>query len=148
MPSVFCLVVWEQLQKEALKARKEKDSQKANLLTTVISQVKNIAINEGHRAVSDQDVYKVVRQFLKSVEENLEYAREGKLTAEQKLQMEREKAILESFLPRQLTAEELREIIKNSGAKTIGDAMKYLKENHEGLFDGKLASQIARELLS
>ncbi|MCS6985029.1 MAG: GatB/YqeY domain-containing protein [Leptospiraceae bacterium] len=141
-------MVWEQLQKEALKARKEKDSQKANLLTTVISQVKNIAINEGHRAVSDQDVYKVVRQFLKSVEENLEYAREGKLTAEQKLQMEREKAILESFLPRQLTAEELREIIKNSGAKTIGDAMKYLKENHEGLFDGKLASQIARELLS
>lgn len=139
---------WERLQKDALEARKARDTEKANLLTTIISQVKNIAIDDGHRAVNDSDVVKVVRQFLKSVEENLSYAAQGKLPTETVEKLKKEKDILESYLPKQLSAEEIREIIKNSSAKSIGEAMKYLKENYDGQYDGKLASQIAKEVFA
>lgn len=148
MVFIVWLMSWERLQKDALEARKARDTEKANLLTTIISQVKNIAIDDGHRAVNDSDVVKVVRQFLKSVEENLSYAAQGKLPTETVEKLKKEKDILESYLPKQLSAEEIREIIKNSSAKSIGEAMKYLKENYDGQYDGKLASQIAKEVFA
>lgn len=139
----------EQLQKDSLTARKERDTQKASLLTTVIAQAKTAAINEGNRDnVSDEQVLKVIRQFLKGVNENLNLAAQGKVDAEKKEGFEKEKEILESYLPQQLSGEELKTILQKSGADNIGAAMKHLKENHDGQFDGKLASQIAKELFN
>ena len=58
-----------------------------------------------------------------------------------------ENAILESFLPAQLSEDVLREIIATCGAINIGEAMQYLKANHAGQYDGKRASVIVREIL-
>lgn len=141
-------MLFETMQSDALNARKARDQVKAGLLTTIISQVKLIGINDGHRAVTDADVMKVIKQFLKSCDENLELARQGKLSAELSEQYTREKEILTGYMPKQLTEAELREIIKGSGAKNLGEAMKFLKEKHDGLYDGKMASAIAKEVFA
>ncbi len=138
---------WEQIQKDALAARKNRESEKATLLTTIIAQVKTMAIDDGHRAATDADLQKVIRQFLKGIQENLNLAAQGKLSAENKAKSEAEKAILESYLPKQLTADELKELIKKSGAANLGEAMKYLKENYDGQYDGKTAALVAKEVL-
>lgn len=138
---------WEQIQKDALAARKNRESEKATLLTTIIAQVKTMAIDDGHRAATDADLQKVIRQFLKGIQENLNLAAQGKLSAENKAKIEAEKAILESYLPKQLTADELKELIKKSGAANLGEAMKYLKENYDGQYDGKTAALVAKEVL-
>ena len=51
------------------------------------------------------------------------------------------------FLPKQLTADELKEIIGGvvaangiAGPKGTGLVMKMLKEQYDGLYDGKVAS--------
>ncbi|GIX40671.1 MAG: hypothetical protein KatS3mg129_0404 [Leptospiraceae bacterium] len=137
----------EKLKKESLQARKDKDQIKASLLSTVLSQVKTIAIDDGHREPNDQDVIQVVKKFLKSIEENIELGKQGKLSQEAYEQAQKEKEILLEFLPKQLSEEEIREIIKNSGAKNIGEAMKYLKEHYPDQYDGKTASKIAKEVL-
>lgn len=137
----------EKLSKDTLEARKNKDADRAGLLTTVLSQVKTMAIDDGHRDPTDQDVLKVVRQFLKGVNENLELAAQGKLSAEEKGKCEFEKGILEGYLPKQLTADEIKKIVKASGAKNMGEAMKFLKEKHDGQYDGKMASAAVKEAL-
>lgn len=137
----------EKLQKDTLEARKNKEADRAGLLTTVLSQVKTMAIDDGHRAPNDQDVLKVVRQFLKGIAENLELAAQGKMSAEEKAKSEAEKKILEGYLPTQLSADDLKKIIKESGVKNLGEAMKLLKEKYDGQYDGKTASAAAKEAL-
>ncbi|MFN3604761.1 MAG: GatB/YqeY domain-containing protein [Leptonema sp. (in: bacteria)] len=137
----------EKLKKESLQSRKEKNEIKSNLLSTILSQVKLIAIDDGHREPKDQDVIQVVKKFLKNIEENIQLGQQGKLTKEALEQALKEKEILLEYLPKQLSEEELKEIIRNSGAKNIGEAMKFLKENYSEQYDGKLASKIAKEIL-
>lgn len=141
-------MLFERLQKDTLQARKNKDADRASLLTTVLSQVKTMAIDDGHREPNDQDVLKVVRSFLKGVNENLELAAKGKLSDEEKARSEFEKGVLESYLPEQLSADAIKKILQEAGVKNIGEAMKLLKEKYDGQYDGKMASAVAKELLS
>lgn len=141
-------MLFERMQKESLEARKARDATKASVLTTALAQIKAIAIDDGHRAVKDDDVIKIVRQFLKAVEENLALAAQGKMDALRADQFKIERDVLLSYLPQQMDADALKAAIVKSGAKNIGDIMKYLKTNHDGAYDGKLASQIAKEVLT
>ena len=140
-------MLFERMQKESLEARKARDTVKAGVLTTAIAQVKGIAIDDGHRAPNDADVLKVVRQFVKSVEENLALAAQGKMDAARADAFKVEKEVLLSYLPQQMSADDLRAALKKSGAKNIGEAMKYLKANHDGQYDGKMASELAKEVI-
>jgi uncharacterized protein YqeY len=66
--------------------------------------------------------------------------------------LERELAIIEEFLPKQLSRDELTTIIggikEKSGSTNLGEIMKILKESHGGSYDGKIASEVARHLLA
>lgn len=140
-------MLFERMQKESLEARKARDTVKAGVLTTAISQIKALAIDDGHRAVTEADVMKIVKQFLKGVEENLALAAQGKMDAAKAEAYKTERDILLSYLPQQMSADDLKAAIQKSGAKNIGDVMKYLKTNHDGQYDGKLASTVAKEVI-
>ena len=63
-------------------------------------------------------------------------------------QVDREIEILTAFMPKQMTEDELRAAIEhfkaaNPGAN-MGAIMGYLKAEFAGLYDGKMASQIAK----
>jgi len=113
-------MLFERMQKESLEARKARDAVKAGVLTTAIAQVKGIAIDDGHRAPNDADVLKVVRQFLKSVDENLALAAQGKMDAARADAFKVEKEVLLSYLPLQMSADELRDALKKKKKKNIG----------------------------
>ncbi|MBV6493884.1 MAG: hypothetical protein LDLANPLL_01908 [Turneriella sp.] len=140
-------MLFEKMQKESLEARKARDTVKAGVLTTAIAQIKALAIDDGHRAVTDADVLKIVRQFLKGVEENLALAAQGKLDATRSAQFQTEKSVLLAYLPQQMDAAAIKAAVQKSGAKNIGDAMKYLKANHDGEYDGKLAATVIKEVI-
>jgi uncharacterized protein YqeY len=63
-----------------------------------------------------------------------------------------ERAIIEPYLPKQLSETELRaairDLVTTNGASGLGSLMKVLKERFEGTYDGKMASMIAKEELS
>ncbi|MBW7857396.1 MAG: GatB/YqeY domain-containing protein [Leptonema sp. (in: Bacteria)] len=140
-------MLFEKLQNDSLQARKNKEAARSALLITVFSQVKTIAIDDGHREPNDQDVIKVIRSFLKGINETLELAAQGAISADEKSKSELEKSILESYLPQQLTADDLKKILTDAGVKTIGEAMKLLKEKYDGQYDGKTASAVAKEVV-
>ncbi len=137
----------DKLKKETLQARKEKNEIKANLLSTIFSQVKLAAIDDKHREPNDQDVVNIVKKFLKSVEENIALGERGEIPRQSYEQSLKEKEILLEYLPGQLSEEDIRKIIKESGAKNVGEAMRFLKEKYPDQYDGKIASQIAKEIL-
>ena len=60
---------------------------------------------------------------------------------ELKAQME----ILNKYLPKQLSEDEIRKIIESLEDKKIPSAMKYFQANYQGQVDNSLVSKIAKE---
>ena len=68
---------------------------------------------------------------------------------------ENELEILNGYLPKQLTEDEIKTFISNiitdngfSGSKDMGKVMGLLKEGFDGQYDGKMASQLVKTLLN
>lgn len=57
-------------------------------------------------------------------------------------------SVAEEFLPKMASEDEIKEFLSTIELKNIGLAMKALKKHFGNSFDGKMASQIVREMLN
>ncbi|QIG60662.1 hypothetical protein VPT02_086 [Vibrio phage VPT02] len=98
------------------------------------------------RTGKEVDGMALIRKYLDNAKSNcqLELDRGNQEAAEKYLC---ERVFLESLLPKQLTDEQLRNIIETGDFKNIGEVMKFLRFNYQGQYDGGVASKIAREVL-
>ena len=133
------------LRKDQLEARKNKDKLKSTLLTTLIGEASMIGKNNGNRESTDKEVFDVIKKFIKNINTTIELVEDVN-------DLKTEKTILESYLPKQLTEEELDNIIVSAikennydNIKQMGAIMKFLKDNYNGLYDGSTASKIIKE---
>ena len=143
-----------QVKSDLLEARKAKNTVKANLLNTLYADMAMVGKNKGNRPaeqVTDDEATVVVKKFIKPLEETIVIMKERNADT---TQMEQELAILNYYLPKQLTAAELAEIIEGillgvevKSKSTIGVVMKALNSDYKGQFDGKKANAIINELL-
>lgn len=142
----------EQIKKDQVQARISRDAEKASLLTTLIGEAEMIGKNAGNRQSTDAEVITVVKKFINNMRETLSYA--GKIDVETGNRIVREIAVLDQYLPTQMTEDQIKATLESMVAtlpdrspRQMGVLMKQLKEQHEGLYDGALASKIAKTLL-
>lgn len=145
--------LYENLETDAKNALKEKNTLKLSVLRMLLSAVKKLQIDKNLKTVEDTEVLQIIQRQVKQHKESVEQFTKGsrqdlvdKETAELK--------ILESYMPKQLSEEEVTDIIKAAlaeiGATTkadVGKAMKASMEKLKGRADGKLVSKIVSELL-
>ncbi len=137
------MTLMQQIKADQLQARKDRNSEKSSLLTTLIGEAAMIGKNDGNRESTDAEVVGVIRKFLKNVQENKDIASKwSDQIAIARLDVESE--ILSVYLPTQMTAEQIK-IALLGREKNKGLLMKHLKENFAGRYDGKLAAQIVDE---
>ena len=140
------------LQTDQLAARKSKNIIATGLLTALVSEAAMVGKNAGNRLSTDEEVVATIRKFLKNAEETL--VRLAQLAGADKAiaNFTEEVRILKGYLPQQMADEQLRTAIlsiKETNANlNMGIVMKLLKEKYAGLYDGKRASEIAKELLN
>ena len=94
-----------------------------------------------NRETTDQEVVAVVKKFIKNIDETIAALTTRNQDAGSFLA---ERAVLEKFLPLQLTELALEHIAKQH--KSMPEFMKFLKETHAGQYDGKLASIVAKKI--
>ena len=134
-----------QIKIDQLQARKNRDFVKGSLLTTLISEIEMVAKN-ANRIVTDDDTVKVVQKFLKGVNETIEHLKDRTADARYVIANE-EKLILESYLPKMASDDDIREAVRQMGdVQNLGQIMKVLKEKFGASLDGKRASQIVKEM--
>jgi uncharacterized protein len=138
-----------QLQSDLQNAMKARAMEKVYILRGLITAIKNLKVEKQVPSVSEADIAALVRKEINKRVEAAEFARKANrpdLVASN----EAEKAILDAYLPQQLSAAELETIIRAIAAETgttqIGPIMAKLRERHAGQFDGKLASELIRKL--
>ena len=141
----------DEVKAQSVQARKARDHELAQLLITFYSEAAMIGKNDGERPTTDAEVQKVAKKFIKGAQDVIKNLpeKDPRVDAAQF-----EIDVLETFLPQQLTEEELRSNIEDliqtnnvQSMKDMGFVMTELKAYYDGQFDGKLASQITRELL-
>lgn len=141
---------------EYKKAVKENDFWRKKVLTTLRSEIKNLEImlRPKNLTPTDADILSVIQRIIKQDKESLTMFEEG---GRQDLvdATNTEIKILEEFLPKQLTNEEIddiliKEINKNgyTSVKDMGKLMGYLKSNFSGQIDFGYASKKVKELLN
>ena len=134
-------------------AMKSGDKRRVGTLRLLLSVVKNerIALQ---RDPTDEEVEAVLRRSVKQRRDSIEqYGRGGR---EDLVAAETEElAILEAYLPRSLSDEEIRAELSRIAAeknltssRDVGLLMKELMSRHRGKVDGKKAQELARALLS
>lgn len=132
-----------------LKARKERDAAATAALSTLVGEIETLA-KAGRGDLTDAVVVTVIKKFLKNLNETIALlpVDDAKEPFDSLL---REKALYESFLPVQLTTDELSVLIDeliHNGAKDVGDVMKLLKTKHAGTYDGAAASALLKQRFS
>lgn len=137
------------LKKEQLLARKAKDTVRASLLTTVIGE----ASPSGNQTVTDDDVQAKIGKFYKNLKDNrvIYLQRNQDIT-----EVDQEMAILEEFLPRQLSEDDIRNVVTEyvsnndlpQGNKAMGMVMGYLSKKYKGQYDGKVAKDVVLNVLN
>ena len=145
------MTILTQIKKDQLVARKEGNKMVREVLTTLISDAEMIGKNDGNRPVEDIEVIRLIKKYIKTIEENIKIATDGRYITGQEF----EKIILEGYLPKQLSKEELviaidTILVDNDilTMKGMGLVMKSLMEKYEGQFDGKEASSIVKSRLA
>jgi uncharacterized protein len=139
----------ERLRAALNEARKNRDSARTLLLSTILADLRNREIELRHDA-SDDETAEVLRRGIKRRREAVEayQAAARRDLADKELA---EVRMLEVFVPAGATPEEIRAAVREviaGGAKDLGKVMGQVMPRFKGRADGKLVNDIVREELS
>ena len=143
----------ERIAKDLLGAMKARASDAVSTLRMLKAAIGNAKIQKKINALDDADVIDVIQKQHKQRTESIESFEKGgrrELAEKERKEM----AILDAYLPKQLTDGEIRSIaqsiIAKVGAKTkadTGTVMKTLMPEVKGRADGQRVNQILAQLL-
>ncbi len=144
-----------QIQKDIMTAMKEKDTVRLNAVRSIKSAILLAKTSEGgSKELTDADIIKIIQKLAKQRKEAAEqYVAAGR--KELADNEEAEAAVLEVYLPKQLSEAEvearLKEIVERVGASKpsdMGKVMGVATKELAGLAEGKVISTIVKKLLA
>jgi hypothetical protein len=130
------MTIQEQIRGDMISAMKSKETEKLTLLRVIIGEFSRIG-----KDLSDTEASKIIRKMYDNAKE---------------LSNTYEMGVLDTYLPKMLNTEQTRKIVSDliqtggySGMKDMGKVMGDIKNNPQfSQIDGKISSQIVKELLS
>jgi len=142
----------QKLDDDLKRALKASDSLKVSVLRLAKAALKNKQIDKG-KELSDDEIISTLSTLSKQRRESIELFSKG--GREDLAEKERQElAILQAYLPKQLTPEELDSIIAEAikessagGLKEIGKVMRLVMQRVHGVADGKIVNQRVKEML-
>ncbi len=142
----------ERLQQELKDAMKAKDTFKRDTVRFLMSAIKQVEVDT-RKELTDEDIIKIIQKNIKQREEAASQYKEGGRDDLYEKEM-KEAQILKSYLPKQLSDQELeealKEIIQEVGAtsvKDMGKVMGVATKRLAGRADGKRINLMAKKLL-
>lgn len=136
---------------EALKeAMKNKDNNLRDTIRLLQAAFKQVEVDTRKELTEDAEMDILLKEAKKRRESIEELTNAGRDTSEEVYEL----GVIESFLPKQMSEEEIRALVKEAIAETgattqkdMGKVMGKLNPQTKGKADGKLVSQIVKEAL-
>ena len=142
----------QKIQNDYFSALKKGEEEKVSVLRLLFSEIHNREI-ERKRDLTDEETLQIIRSQIRKREEAIKAYKKGK--REDLLQKEtREKEILQSYLPPQLSEEEIEKIVQKTikeghfaTLKDFGKVMGKVMGELRGKAEGKRVSEIVKKYL-
>jgi hypothetical protein len=142
----------EQIDADIKDAMKSGAKEKVSALRMLVASLKNKQIDK-RRPLTDDEVVETVRSLIKQRKDSIEqFAKGGRQDLVDKETAE--VAVLEVYLPQQLSREEVEALVREAvgqtgaqGAKDMGKVMKALIPFLGGRADNKLVSELVKHAL-
>lgn len=142
----------EQLRADLKEAMRGGDTEKRDVLRFLLAAVKQVEVDE-QKTLDEAGVQQVLQKQAKQRRESIaDYSKAGRqdLVDEEEAQL----AVIESYLPRQMSREEIAALagaaIAATGAhgpQDMGKVMGQLMPQVKGKADGRLVNEVVRDLL-
>jgi uncharacterized protein YqeY len=127
-------------------ARRQQDKDRARLLSTLLSDIRNREIEVRHE-LEDGEVVEVLARAVKMRNE----AAEQMASRPELADRERGEAeVLKGYMPPQLSEEEIRQLVQgaiDAGAQNVGAVMGHVMPEVKGRADGREVNRMVREVL-
>ena len=147
------MLLAEILSDDLKKALKTAQKDTLSVIRMIKAAVKNKEIEKG-AVLSDEEIHGVLMTLARQRKDSIEQFSKGNrqdLVAKETGEL----SIIQSYLPKQISKEEVAEIIKDAvtesnanGPKDIGKVMKAVMAKVKGRADGRLVSALVKETLS
>jgi len=144
----------QQILKDYQEAMKSRDTIKSTLLSCVRAEINNAAIKEKKNKLDDNGIIAVIRKQIKQHQDSIEQFQKGGRTDLVDKEA-KELGVLKSYLPPQLSDDEIKKIIEEvilatgaTGLKDMGKVMKEALAKIGSGADTKLVSDLVKGRLT
>lgn len=140
-------MLYEDIKKANVQAMKDKDAVARSFYSVLLNKImlENIKKREKSGEVDDSDIANILQKTIKELDEEKDnYAKVG--NSEEVASIARQIEIAKGYLPKQLTAEEIKEVILSLEDRSVPSVMKHFKANYNGKCDMKLVQEVLKSL--
>lgn len=144
----------DQINQDIKSAMKSKEMDKVQILRFLNSAIKNKEIEVRPNEITKTDIISVIKKTVKQLKESIEQyqnANRNELAEKEKKELE----IIENYLPKSLSEEEINSLVDESikklnvsSIKDMGKVMKSIIQQTEGTLDNKKLSDIVKSKLN
>ena len=137
----------DQIKAANIEALKCKDTVARGVLSVVMNKYKlqEVELKASGKEIGDKELLAIIQKTLKELADE----KEGYLKVnnqERAYAISRQEEILNAYLPKQLSEEEIRSIINSLEDKSVPCVMKHFKMNYAGQVDMSLVNSVLRSL--
>ena len=143
----------QQLTSDMVSAMENRDKETLNVVRMLKAAVQNEQIELGHDLSANEEIAVMAREYKQRKESLEEFEKAGREDLIN--QAKNELAIVEKYMPKQLSKDEVTKIVKEvidelnaSSMKNFGQVMGSVMPKVQGQADGKLVNQVVKEQLS
>ena len=139
------MTIKEQINKDFIQARKDKEALKISVLPIIKSHFDSFKIDNG-RDMDDKEEINYLLKEQKQTEEAIQFANEA--GRDDPVQENKEKlAIISNYLPTMMTQEAIESFLTEKGVADMAmkDAMKFSMAELDGKADKKVISQVVKK---
>ena len=140
-------MLYEDIKKANVQAMKDKDVVARSFYSVLLNKImlEKIKKREKGEEVDDSDIANILQKTIKELDEEKDnYAKVG--NSEEVASIARQIEIAKGYLPKQLTAEEIKEVILSLEDRSVPSVMKHFKANYNGKCDMKLVQEVLKSL--
>lgn len=140
-------MILDEIKKANVEALKNKDKEARTIYSIVMNKamLETIKKREKGEELTDADMVQIFQKTIKELTEEAEnYAKAG--NHEESANILKQRQIIENYLPKMMSEEEIISEINKLDDKSIGNVMKHFKMNFAGKCDMRMVSEAIKKM--
>ncbi len=140
-------MIIEEIKKANIEAMKSRNANLRSIYSVIMNKYMQSEIESrvSGKPMGDEEVVRIIQKTIKELIEEAENYKKVNNT-EQFNKINEQKAVLESYLPKMLSTEEIKVIISKLEDKSVPSVMRYFKNEYGSQADLKLVGEVLRTI--